>query len=190
MGWGQKVRKQLVRFRFSLGPKTHITSLTFVRNSHVSHGTVGRITWPWSARDAFESEHLPRKIFFIDTILNFPGLFPFDSYQKYYISPTFSQWLTKYSADFCRYFVISLLPLFFSRSQRNIQFFPNCFHGILFKACKCSLYQAEAGNCKKSILRIFLVLRDKKSSTKNRDAPCYGWNFSIPAIFGNTEGFP
>ena len=47
---GQKILKQYVRVRISLGSYNLVISLTFARNSNGSHGTVGKTAGFWSGR--------------------------------------------------------------------------------------------------------------------------------------------
>ena len=53
------VLQQKVRVRVSVVPNIFMISLTFVRNSNGSHGTVGRTTRFWSGRYGFESQPSP-----------------------------------------------------------------------------------------------------------------------------------
>ena len=50
------ILQQKVRVRVSVVPNIFMISLTFVRNSNGSHGTVGRTTGFWSGRYGFESQ--------------------------------------------------------------------------------------------------------------------------------------
>ena len=53
------VLQQKVQVRVSVAPKIFMISLTFVRSSNGSHGTVGRTTVVWSGRYGFESQPSP-----------------------------------------------------------------------------------------------------------------------------------
>ena len=57
--FAHKFLKHQARIRISALPQTFMNSLAFVRNSNISHGTVGRKTGFWSVIYGFESQHSP-----------------------------------------------------------------------------------------------------------------------------------
>ena len=142
MTFGQEYFRQYVRAPITLGPIILVISLTFVRNTKYSHGRVGKTTGFWSS---IESRHLAKTIYFNDTVSNHKFQF---SYSYHFIPAIFKRCLVIWTADFWRHFVLILL-IFFSRSQRNLWYFPNYFsRQITFRACKCSFCQGQASTRK------------------------------------------
>ena len=79
-----------------------------------------------------------------------------------------------------------LLLLLFSRSQLIFYFSPNCFlrHNLKHASAVYAKHRQVLTNTKKSLLRNFSVLWDKKNS-KNRHTSLYAQSFSMPETFRN-----
>ena len=70
------VLQQKVRVRVSVVANIFMISLTFVRSSNGSHGTVGRTTLVWSGRYGFESQPSPTFLIITTENLDTPSLLP------------------------------------------------------------------------------------------------------------------
>ena len=124
-----------------------MTSLTFFKNSNGSHGIVGWTTGFWRASYGFNTNHLP--IYFLLQWYDFElwGLFFCTLrtilFRRFLVG---AFWFEK--ADFCRYFFLFIILILFQITTNFLLFSLIVFPAFYFKACKCSLWQAQASTRK------------------------------------------
>ena len=165
-------------------------SLTFIRNSDGSHGTVGRITGFWSGRYGFETQTLPTFYNLINTMENRDTPSPQPLIHKRFRYGKFS----KHSTEGFLHEIFRYCETKKYSTEKKSSYPP--------PPPPLSIKLFDPGNFLKHRrvpLRCFSVLWDKQFSTENRDTPClpspspspsYPYNFSITEIFWTTEAFP